>query len=188
MALKKGKNYFCQQSALWSKKWQRGYGSSDMSSALTFRRSVHSNVSVMWFRRSVHPILKSSAVPSSALASSAVVSTAVPSSAAASYTQHVDKPVPIADAGFHDINAESRSYWVLYKGLNSEQFVIMGRSWEDLSIDCCNCHSWSSPYVKHVIAGIIEWHNNYTTLNDYTNFLCLQLTLDVQNSVVPTKK
>ena len=74
----------CQQSALWSKNWQHGYCSNDIFSAQPFRRSVHSNVSVMWFRRSVHPFLQSSAVPSSAVASSAVVSTAVPSSAAAS--------------------------------------------------------------------------------------------------------
>ena len=47
-------------------------------STLTFR-SVHSNVSIWWLRRSVHPKLKSSAV-----SSSAVVSTAIPSSAAAS--------------------------------------------------------------------------------------------------------
>ena len=52
-------------------------------SALSFRRSVYSNVSVRWFRSTVHPFLQSSAV-----ASSAVVSTAVPPYAAASYTPH----------------------------------------------------------------------------------------------------
>ena len=69
----------CQQSALWSKNWQHGYCSNDIFSAQPFRRSVHSNMSVIWFRRSVHPFLQSSAVLSSAVASSAVVSTAAAS-------------------------------------------------------------------------------------------------------------
>jgi hypothetical protein len=70
--------------------WQHGYDSSNMCSTKLFRRSDHSNVNVMWFRRSFHPILQCSALASSAAASSAVVSTAVPSSATASYTQIIE--------------------------------------------------------------------------------------------------